>query len=213
MSPSRRRLARMSASRSVEWRWCHEEAGERLQPQERLLGGAQKAEGQAKPVETGGPALVQSLYVVHCDDRVPTDPRPVTTLQLDRLFPAEDIDWIVFLELADQREILDKNPMRRRVPASIDDEDVKACRSGRSSVSGLSCEATAGVGFSSPAVGIARVVGAGAAVSLRAPEGLTDPRSRVTQRRPAVSPRRLCAAETALVLREPSASLCLHCYT
>jgi hypothetical protein len=94
MSPSRRRLARMSASRSVEWRWCHEEAGERLQPQERLLGGAQKAEGQAKPVETGGPALVQSLYVVHCDDRVPTDPRPVTTLQLDRLFPAEDIDWI-----------------------------------------------------------------------------------------------------------------------
>jgi len=43
------------------------------------------------------------------------------------------------------------------------------------SIGGVSCEATAGVGFSSPAVCIARVVGAEAAALRRAPEGLTDP--------------------------------------
>src|SRR5215469_4017733 len=116
MSPSRRRSARMSASRSVERRCGRQEAGECLQPLERLLGGAQQAEDQPETVETGSPALIQSLHVVHGDDRVPANPRPVTTLELNRLFSAQDIDRIVLLQIADQREILDENPMRRRIP-------------------------------------------------------------------------------------------------
>ena len=58
MSPSRRRLApdvRFEIRRAAV---RYEEADERLQPHERLLGGAQKAEGQAEAVETGCPALV-----------------------------------------------------------------------------------------------------------------------------------------------------------
>ena len=86
---------------------CRQEAGECLQPLERLLGGAQQAEDQSETVETGSPALVQSLHVVHGDDRVPANPRPVTTLELNRLFPAQDIDRIVLLQITEQREILD----------------------------------------------------------------------------------------------------------
>src|SRR6202040_2182451 len=104
----------------------YEEADERLQPQERLLGGAQQTKRQPKPVETDSPALVQSLHVAHRDDRVPANSRRVMTLERDRLLPAQDIDRIVLLQIADQREILNKNPMLRRVPARIDDEDVKA---------------------------------------------------------------------------------------
>jgi hypothetical protein len=51
----------------------YEEADERLQPQERLLGGAQQTKRQPKPVETDSPALVQSLHVVHRNDRVPAN--------------------------------------------------------------------------------------------------------------------------------------------
>ena len=80
-------------------------------------GGGQQAEDQSETVETGSPALIQSLHVVHGDNRVPTNPRPVTTLELDRLFPAQDIDRIVLLQITDQREILDENPMRCRIPA------------------------------------------------------------------------------------------------
>jgi hypothetical protein len=109
----------------------HQKAGERLQRQKRLLGGAQKAEVQSEAVETGGPAPVHSVHVVHGDGRIPADPRPVTTLELDRLFRAEDIDWIVLLQIVEQREILDQNPMRRRVPARIGDEDVKTRNTGR----------------------------------------------------------------------------------
>jgi hypothetical protein len=84
-----------------------------------------------KPVETDSPALVQSLHVVHRNDRIPANSRRVMTLERDRLLPAQDIDRIVLLQIAEQREILDQNPMRRRVPARIDDEDVKARCSGR----------------------------------------------------------------------------------
>ena len=106
----------MSASRSVERRCVARKRANACSPLERLLGGAQQAEDQSETVETGSPALIQSLHVVHGDDRVPANPRPVTTLELDRLFPAQDIDRIVLLQIADQREILDENPMRRRIP-------------------------------------------------------------------------------------------------
>ena len=53
---------------------CRQEAGECLQPLERLLGGAQQAEDQSETVETGSPALIQSFHVVHGDDRVPANP-------------------------------------------------------------------------------------------------------------------------------------------
>ena len=95
---------------------CRQEASECLQPLERPLGGVQQAEDQSETVETGSPALIQSLHIVHGDDRVPANPRPVMTLELDLLFPAQDIDRIVLLQIADQREILDKNPMRCRIP-------------------------------------------------------------------------------------------------
>jgi hypothetical protein len=130
MSPSRRRLARMSASRSVERRCITRKRTTSAAPGA-PAGGAQQTEGQPKPVETGGPAPVQSVHVVHGDDRVPADPRPVLALERDRLFPAQDIDRIILLQVADQREILDQNLMRRRVPARIDDKDVKARCGGR----------------------------------------------------------------------------------
>src|SRR5580704_10609756 len=41
------------------------------------------------PVETDGPALVQSLHVVHRDDWVAANPRRVMTLERDRLLPAQ----------------------------------------------------------------------------------------------------------------------------
>ena len=107
MSPSRRRLARMSASRSVERRCITRKRTTSAAPGA-PAGGAQQTEGQPKPVETGGPAPVQSVHVVHGDDRVPADPRPVLALERDRLFPAQDIDRIILLQVADQREILDQ---------------------------------------------------------------------------------------------------------
>src|ERR1700730_17934642 len=98
-----------------------------------------------------------------------------------------DIDRIVLLQIAEQREILDKNPMRRRVPARIDDEDVKARCSGR--FVRLASRRLPGLGPRlddvaflprgrhlrrrcrggiPAAVGVARAVDAGAAASLRA---------------------------------------------
>jgi len=50
---------------------------------------------------------------VHGDERLPANPLLVVTYELDRLFPAEDIDRVVFLQIADQSEILLKDSVRR----------------------------------------------------------------------------------------------------
>jgi hypothetical protein len=90
-----------------------EETGKVLQSQESLLRRAQKAEMQPEAMEIGGPALAHRGQVVHGDEGLPADPLLVVTYELDRLFPAEDIDRGVFLQLADQFEILLKDSMRR----------------------------------------------------------------------------------------------------
>jgi hypothetical protein len=55
----------------------------------------------------------------------------VTAHELDGFFPAEHIDRVVLLQIADQREILVQNPTRSRIPARIDNEDAKARCGGR----------------------------------------------------------------------------------
>src|SRR6516164_4396155 len=100
-----------------------------LQSQQRLLWRAHKAEMQPETVEVGSPALVHRRQVVHRDGRLPADPLRVVTDELDRLFPAEDVDRVLLLQIPDQSEILLQDFVSRRVPARIDNENAKArCR-------------------------------------------------------------------------------------
>ena len=107
----------------------HQKASKGLQSHERLLGSVKKTERQSEAVETTSPALVQRSHVVDGDNRIPADPRSVSAHELDRLFAAEHVDRVVFLQISDQRKILVQDPTRSRIPARIDDEDTKArCR-------------------------------------------------------------------------------------
>src|SRR5271165_3041656 len=109
---------------------CCQKAGKRLQSQERLFGGAQQAKGQSKAMETGGPTLFQRSHVVYGDDRITANPRSVAARDLDRFFPAYDINLFVLLQIVKQCEILMQNSVRRRIPARINNEDAKT-RPGR----------------------------------------------------------------------------------
>src|SRR5215472_395705 len=87
-------------------------------------------------VETGGPSRAESIQVMHGYDRIFTQQfRAVATDELDRLLPAQDIDPFALLQITKQPEISAQDPMRGRIPTSIDDEDLKpgagGCRSCR----------------------------------------------------------------------------------
>src|SRR6516164_5758441 len=103
-----------------------QEAGKVLQRQECLLRRAQEAEMQAKAVEICGPALAHRREVMHSDDRLPADPLLVVAYEFDRLVLAEDIDRVVFLQLADQFEIFLQDFVRWRIPARVDDKNTKS---------------------------------------------------------------------------------------
>src|SRR6267154_1695662 len=51
--------------------------GEGLQRHERLSRGTQNTEVQVKPVKGRGPTPAHRLQIMHCDDRIPADQRPV----------------------------------------------------------------------------------------------------------------------------------------
>src|SRR5215831_12719456 len=59
--------------------------------------------------------------------------RTVTTDELDRLLSTQDIDPFAPLQITKQSEILAQNPVCRRIPAGIDDEDLKPGTRGRRS--------------------------------------------------------------------------------
>src|SRR5262249_52811594 len=103
-----------------------EETSKTLQSLQSLLWRVHKSQMQPEAMEVGGVGLVHRRQVVHSDDRVPPYPRPVPAHELDGLSLAQDIDRVILLQIADQREIFDENLMRRRVPARIDDENAKA---------------------------------------------------------------------------------------
>ena len=82
-------------------------------------------------VETGGPSRAESIQVMHGYNWIFTQQfRAVTTDELDRLLPAQDIDPFALLQIMEQPEVLAQDPMRRRIPTSIDDEDLKPGTSG-----------------------------------------------------------------------------------
>src|SRR5215813_7463255 len=103
-----------------------EETSKTLQSLQSLLWRVHKSQMQPEAMEVGGVGLVHRRQVVHSDDRVPPYSRPVPAHELDGLSLAQDIDRVILLQIADQREIFDEDLMRGRVPARIDDENAKA---------------------------------------------------------------------------------------
>ena len=81
-------------------------------------------------VEAGVPMLLYGVQVVHGDNWITTDQRPVTMNEITRSLPAEEINRVVPVQSADQREIMAQHPARDRIPARVDNEDAKARRPG-----------------------------------------------------------------------------------
>jgi hypothetical protein len=110
---------------------CAQKAGKRLQSQERLLFRPQKPEVKPEAMETVGSTCAQGIEVMHGYDRILAhQQRAMTTDELDRLFPAQDIDRFTLLQIAEQSKIPVQDPVRRRIPTGIDDKDLKARTSG-----------------------------------------------------------------------------------
>ena len=77
-------------------------------------------------MEVGGPGVVHRRQIMYGYDRVVANPLLVMAQVLDRLFPTEDVDRVLSLQLTDLSEILLQDFVPRRIPACIDDENAKA---------------------------------------------------------------------------------------
>src|SRR5262249_25073624 len=98
-----------------------EKPGKRLQRQERLLFGTKKAQMEPEAMEPGGPIQPKQIQVMHGYDGILTDKvRVATTDELDRLLPAQNVDGVTLLQIAQQCEILSQYLVCRRIPAGID---------------------------------------------------------------------------------------------
>jgi hypothetical protein len=67
---------------------------------------------------------------VHGDNPILADPLLVLTQVFDRLFLAEEVNRVLFLEVAEQYEIFLQDFVSWRIPAGINDENAKARRAG-----------------------------------------------------------------------------------
>src|SRR6516162_6806234 len=105
--------------------------GKCLQRSQRLAWRSQYAEVQVEAVKVVTAVLLDRFHVMHRDDRITADQRPVTMNEIARFFSAEKIDRVPLVQSADQREVVPQSSSHHGIPARIDDEDTKARRPGR----------------------------------------------------------------------------------
>ena len=80
--------------------------GKRLQRHQHLSRRTQYTKVQVNTVEAGIPMLLYSVQVVHRDDWITTDQRPVAMDKITRSLPAKEINRVFPVQSTDQREIV-----------------------------------------------------------------------------------------------------------
>lgn len=98
-----------------------DEPDELLQRLERLVLFSQKTKVQPETVKSRRP-MGPKHFGVDPNDRIPADEPRVAPQQLDRSFPAQQVNRCVSLQVPKQMEILMQDLATSRVPPGIDNE-------------------------------------------------------------------------------------------